>query len=254
MSRQYDHVWVNSALQPVTPGSGHEFTRRDLAYLHHVIDDLYPVMGGESAIHVLQGSFSDVDVSAGTHTGAAAVDWEPANERDSDFQALYKAGRLGGGASYDRPALIRPDGTVVWGHHNHTLVLGTLGASSSASRQIDDYYDRRNALADHGPDTLWRPPGRITAFRYALPMVSLEVVRAEAKKTTGHKALPSVRVVQRTLNTKLPAIQLQVDGIFGRQTRRRYARWETLMGGDGDGIPAIFGLATLGGSRFRVKD
>lgn len=102
---------------------------------------------------ITQGSYStSVSASAGTHSGAGAVDLAPA-----DWANKVRVMREVGFAAWHRPAM-----TGVWPEHIHALLIPATAEYRSrmapaAQAQIDDYYQGLNGLADHAPDPFPRP-------------------------------------------------------------------------------------------------
>ena len=79
----------------------------------------------------------------------------------------------------------------------------------------------------------------------------LDQYRPGNRKTRG--AVKSVKRVQRALRRR--GIRVVVDGNFGAQTTRGYARWQRRLGYSGldaSGIPGETSLKRLGGRRFDV--
>lgn len=232
----YDRVWFE----------GHQFNRRTVQYLMQV-RIIYALLGGTGTVRIVQGSFSDGSLSANTHKGGGAVDWDLTIETDRNCRILQRANRICGGASWDR----LPNGT--WSRHNHTIVIGDRTMDPSAGRQVQQYFAGTDGLAGHGHDPTWKP-SVIPVFRYPLGIVDLSNVQREAAKTRGWTPLLGVKHYQRALNLKVrPGIPLVVDGIFGPHTKRVNANYEKGIGGDGNGMPGEFGATLLGAARFWVK-
>jgi hypothetical protein len=102
-------------------------------------------------LHPLQGSWSgSVGASAGTHSGAGAVDLD-ARHLDADGRSrLATAMRQVGFAAWVRG----PDSWAgrfdIW--HVHGIAVAADGLSDAAGEQVDDYRDGRDGLARKGPD------------------------------------------------------------------------------------------------------
>lgn len=104
---------------------------------------------------IVQGSFTTaVAASAGTHSGGGAVDLSP-----YEWQKKVKAMRQVGFAAWHRTAI-----PGVWGEHIHCILIGDKLLSPAAKEQVTQYYNHENGLADHGPDTEWRP-AKIVVFK-----------------------------------------------------------------------------------------
>lgn len=195
----------------------------------------------------LQGSYSTtVELSGGTHDRGGVVDvsiYDPQGRNRAD--AIVTMFRKHGWAAWHRTPAQGP-----WGHHIHAVECGNERLSEAAAQQLVSYRNDDNGLAgtapDDGPRIVLRP--RVYP---PLPTVSLENVRKQAQNG-GKRITVGVRRVQRSLNARLD-LELTIDGRFGPKTKAAYARWEKLIGGDGDGIPGQFSLAKLGEGRFKVR-
>lgn len=225
--------------------SGHILNKRTAA-LFEQVKVVYAVLGGTGYIRLLQGSYtSAVSVSGGTHDGGGALDMEPSIKSSRNWSILQKAARFCMIADWDRPYLANN-----WAHHNHGIVIGDKQMSSAAASQIRDYHAHRNGLANHASDNSWHP-SVIFSSPYPMHNCNLARMRREALKTRGRVPLLGVIRIQRALNQKLGA-GLRVDGLFGPATKRAYAHWERVVGGDGDGVPGKYSLVLLGAGRFNV--
>lgn len=225
---------------------GRTFNRRTVEFIKQV-RTIYYLIGGTGRVTISQGSYNrGVSESANTHNGGGAIDWDLEKETSKNCALLQRANRICGGASWDRPTL-----PGKWSRHNHTIVIGDREMDDSARRQVQDYYAGLNGLANHGRDTSWRP-SVIPVFSYPLQTVDLSIIRNEAKKRSRWVESINVKRYQRALNAKTGA-GLKVDGIFGPRTRAANARFERQVGGDGNGIPGLFGTTLLGAARFNVK-
>lgn len=189
---------------------------------------------------LLQGSYHPgVDQSGGTHDGGGVIDLAP-----YDAANKVKVLRRHGFAAWHR---LPNQGD--WAEHIHAVDCGNAKLSPSAQKQIDEYRHGENGLATHAADD--GPHINLRAWAYPpLPYVSLANVAQQAR-TGGQRKLIGVQRVQRALNAS--GADLTVDGHFGAATKRAYAKYEQALGGDGDGIPAIFSLTNLGAGRFKVR-
>lgn len=231
----YTRVWVE----------GHILNKRTAA-VYNQVKHIYLTLGGTGHVYLIQGSYNtSISASGGTHAGGGAMDIAPSVKTAKNWAILQKAARMCGVADWDRPDL--PGN---WLHHNHGIVIGDKQMSYQAKRQITDYYAHRNGLANHNADKSWHP-SVIFSPVYPLGNVNYANVRAEAKKSRNWLPKMGVIRVQRALNRKLGA-GLRVDGRFGTATKKAYAHWERVVGGDGDGIPGKFSLILLGAARFNV--
>lgn len=121
-------------------------------------------------LSILQGPYNTtVAASAGTHDFDAVFDWW-INGVDPWRQQRF--GRAQGGATYYRYP-------PRFGNHQHMLVLppwsgkvrgddyadGGFEVGVYVPGQLSDYYQGRDGLAGHAPDSSWRPPDiRATIF------------------------------------------------------------------------------------------
>jgi hypothetical protein len=94
-----------------------------------------------------QGSWSGADASAGTHSGAGAIDIAAANLPQAQRDQIVLAMRRVGWAAWHRT----PDQSD-WPHHIHGVSMGEPGLSPQAYDQTRDYIEGRNGLASNAPD------------------------------------------------------------------------------------------------------
>lgn len=113
-----------------------------------MLSELDKLVGPYVTIDPTQGSYSTaVGASAGTHAGGGAVDL--AVRQLSPFQVnlvVFLARRLGF-AAWHRAASEGP-----WAAHIHMVNKTARGLSPSAARQVKSYLNKRNGLANNGPD------------------------------------------------------------------------------------------------------
>ena len=94
-----------------------------------------------------QGSFSGADASAGTHSGAGAIDIAAESLHQSQRDQIVLAMRKVGWAAWHRtPA------QSSWPHHIHGVSMGETGLSPQAYDQTRDFLAGRNGLASNAPD------------------------------------------------------------------------------------------------------
>jgi hypothetical protein len=207
---------------------------------------VYVLLGGTGHVRLVQGAYSNaVGASAGTHTGSGVFDLMPSVETQKNYGILQKAARMCMTAAWHRTPSQGP-----WGDHVHCVVIGDSHAASLARAQVVDYYAHRSGLAGHVADKTWHPSVLFSPL-FHLHNVNFDRVRREAKKSSGRVPLTGVIRVQRALNKKL-GTNLTVNGLFNAKTKAAYAHWETIVGGDGDGIPGVYSLTLLGAGRFNV--
>lgn len=99
---------------------------------------------------IVQGSFSSsVSASAGTHSGGGAADIHVVGYPTSKKVAIVHALRQAGFAAWHRPYNWDNAGG---GEHVHCILIGDSQMSSAAARQIVQWNQGTNGLADHAPD------------------------------------------------------------------------------------------------------
>lgn len=235
---QYDRVIV----------SGDELVTRRTAKFRAHAQQIFHNLGGDGDFRCVQGSFSDGGNSANTHNGGAATDEVIVTDQ---WWLAEMAFRCAGGFYWHRLPLWR-DGKLVWGDHLHGGNFGERGMDPSLVAQKMDFIAKKNGLSGHAPDSpkAWRP-FKIINFHYYLGNVNLPNLVVEARKTSGWKDIPSVRLHQRALNIKIDA-ELKVDGIYGPMTKSRTKRWEFLNDWETDGIPGIKSETILQGALANV--
>ncbi len=134
------------------------------------------------------------------------------------------------------------DDLVRWGGDYHNTI-------DSMHFEINAGHDAIAALAKR----LRSQGGSASRTAASLPHVNLSNV-ADAARGSGRR-LPGVRLIQTALNAEL-GLHLDVDGVFGENTRSAYATWQRKLGfrgQDADGVPGEESLAKLGVGRFRVN-
>lgn len=99
------------------------------------------------AFDPVQGSFSDGPASAGTHSGAGAVDLSARRLGGPQIDAIVGALRTVGFAAWYRTPSEGP-----WPAHIHAIAVDGPGLSRSAARQVELYRDGRSGLASNRPD------------------------------------------------------------------------------------------------------
>lgn len=181
---------------------------------------------------ILQGSYNGgVGASAGTHDGGGAVDLAPA-----DAANKVRVGREVGFAIWERQPI--PN---LWPHHVHGILIGDAEASPSALRQVAQYRNHTNGLADFGSDNTWHPsPIAAYHYRHKPPVPTIQVDLSNLRVDffnalegkAGNSPKGRVKVVQRVMNKKMPDASppLFVDGIVGEHTLDRWGRWEDKIG------------------------
>lgn len=112
------------------------------------------------ALTVVQGSYNGgtnaVAKSAGTHDGGGAVDLTA-----QGWEQKVHALRAVGFAAWHRP--LNWDGAG-GSEHVHAILIGNAKLSPSAARQVTQYRNHTNGLANFGPDNTWHP-NPIPVFR-----------------------------------------------------------------------------------------
>jgi hypothetical protein len=111
-----------------------------------MMDEVVKLCPGIS-VQPSQGSWSGAAASAGTHTGAGAIDIEAASLTQPERDAIVLAMRQVGWAAWHRTP--QQGG---WGHHIHGVAMGEPQLAPAAKDQCLDYVDGRNGLANNAPD------------------------------------------------------------------------------------------------------
>lgn len=132
---------------------GHEFDNRTISALEWA-EKRYLRRGWKrQPVRFGQGSFSNADLSAGTHSGGGAVDVMFVGVPDRHRKAWNKWARRAGFGGWPR---LYPQ----WEKNNehwHGILLGHRTASDAAKQQMLDYKDKRDGLIGHLLDKYWRP-------------------------------------------------------------------------------------------------
>ena len=190
-----------------------------------------------------QGSFStSVAASAGTHSGAGAIDLSVRGLDTPRVNGIVKVMRQVGFAAWHRLPSEGP-----WPVHIHGIAVNAPGLSSGAARQVAALRRGRNGLANDGRDRHRNMNLPVIAFEKFLTntntgaVVDLSDLQAQVRNTgriTG--------VVARALAAmNLPA------------TRDGYRRVQLILGftgADADGIPGKTSLSRLGDAfGFKIR-
>lgn len=109
-----------------------------------MLDEAERIAGVEAI--VVQGSYSDGANSAGTHAGGGALDLRTWHLSTLSRGRLLLALRTVGFAAWYRTK------SQGFDPHIHAVAISCPDLSASARRQVDDYYERKNGLANHGSD------------------------------------------------------------------------------------------------------
>jgi hypothetical protein len=144
---------------------GHQVTGslRTIAHLDWMSERAVKTFG--QRIVIIQTAFnSSIAASKGTHDWDACMDWYIPGV---PWYRTQRFGRVHGDACYYRKPPLFPNHI-----HGFTLPVGrrfntrvgvyidggvSLYGHPVASSQLDDYYNHRNALADHSHDPSWFP-------------------------------------------------------------------------------------------------
>jgi hypothetical protein len=190
-----------------------------------------------------QGSFStSVTASAGTHSGAGAIDLSVRGLDAPHVNAIVKVMRQVGFAAWHRLVSEGP-----WPVHIHGIAVNAPGLSTSAAKQVAALRRGRNGLANDGLDRHRNMNLPVIAFEKFLTdtntgaIVDLSDLQAQVRNTgriTG--------IVGRAMAAmNLPA------------TRDGYKRVQQILGftgADADGIPDKTSLSRLGDAfGFRIE-
>jgi len=194
-------------------------------------------------LRVLQGSYNrgGVSASAGTHDGGGAVDVSPTRNPSQVVRALREVGF----AAWHRLPSQGP-----WTEHIHAIAIGDPEMSSGAHAQVSAYYNRRNGLANNGPDD-GPHLSPIPTWPIYLPSINLANVQRQFKAKRPKK-LPGVQRIQKMLNIRMGTHLLE-DGVAGPKTRAAWRKWELKFKENyKDGIPGPRELGVLVAGHYRV--
>jgi hypothetical protein len=151
-----------------------------------------------------------------------------------------------GFAAWHRPAI-----SGLWPEHIHAIAIGDSEMSSGARQQVSAYYNRRNGLANNGPDNGPRLDP-IPTWPMKLPRISLSNAAQQFRTEGTPRKVLAVKRIQSLLNRRL-GTDLVVDGIAGPKTRAAYKRWEQKIGVDKpNSSPGGYSLKKLAAGFFQV--
>lgn len=102
---------------------------------------------GDIYINPTQGSWSHAAASAGTHSGAGAIDLMHPSWSVSDYDTVVREMRRVGFAAWHRTPQ-----QANWPRHVHGIAIGAQGLADGAVAQVAAYKAGRNGLASGGPD------------------------------------------------------------------------------------------------------
>lgn len=110
-------------------------------------------------IQPAQGSWSGAAASAGTHSGAGAIDIRTKHLTSDQRIALVRAIKDAGQAAWYRPNNWDGKGG---GEHIHALDIGgQTGMDSGAKQQIRSFDQKRNGLRNNAADNTYRPSPKV---------------------------------------------------------------------------------------------
>lgn len=102
---------------------------------------------GNIYVHPTQGSWSHAAASAGTHSGAGAIDLMHPSWSVADYDTVvFEMRRVGFAAWHRTPQQAN------WPRHVHGIAIGAQGLADGATAQVLAYKAGRNGLASGGPD------------------------------------------------------------------------------------------------------
>lgn len=195
---------------------------------------------------LLQGSYnSGVGASAGTHDRGGAIDVSVSGlGPEAKKEIVYQLRKVGFAAWYRTPA------QGPWVEHIHAIAIGDPELSTGARAQVYQYYDRRNGLANGGPDD---GPRLDPIPRWPIKLSEISLNRAKKQfEVKDRRKVPAVRKIQKLLNHRIGA-HLAVDGDAGPKTREAYKHWERRIGAsEVDGVPGRPSLEKLVAGYYRV--
>lgn len=102
---------------------------------------------GDIYVNPTQGSWSHAAASAGTHSGAGAIDLMHPSWSVKDYDTVVREMRRVGFAAWHRTPQ-----QANWPRHVHGIAIGAKGLADGAVAQVAAYKAGRNGLASGGPD------------------------------------------------------------------------------------------------------
>jgi len=157
--------------------------------------------------YVLQGSWKNGSLSAGTHTGGGAADLSVRGLTEAQAIRLVVELRKWYGVAYLRsPKYGWP--ARLGGSHIHVIFADEPGLSYGAKRQVINYNNGRNALASNLKDPFPRPA---TRKHFGRKVVVSNDVRVKLGNLKFGKRNDDVKDLQR-------ALKIKVDGYYGPYT------------------------------------
>jgi hypothetical protein len=132
---------------------------------------------------ILQGSWANGDLSAGTHTGGGAVDLSVRGLTDRQQVALVTELRKRNGCAWLRTT----DFGWTTGDHLHAIIRDEPALSAAAQKQVGAYDRNLNGLANRGRDPHPRPVQRPVE---EVRLMAWPVGTAKAVNPEGTTAVP----------------------------------------------------------------
>ena len=120
--------------------------------------------GLKGKVIITQGSWSNASASAGTHTGAGALDCSVPNLTEEQRKGLVLALKSSGFAAWYRKPI-----PGLWPAHIHALDISSYdhGMAAGAQAQVRSFDDHRDGLKGDAWDATFRPDPPVR-FNYRL--------------------------------------------------------------------------------------
>ncbi|WP_419997341.1 peptidoglycan-binding domain-containing protein [Streptomyces boninensis] len=221
---------------------------------------------GGFKLRIVQGSFNrGIVASAGTHDGGGAMDISVRGLTREQIRHRVVSLRKAGWAAWRRTA---PPFTAP---HIHAIAIGDRDLAPAAARQVAAYKNKKNGLANNGPD----PDPRVDPKFFSAAFLARYVTRADRKVFADHSILAFVskkfeetkkQVTSASSRRHIELVQgalkevglypFRVDGEWGPKTHKGYRDWRTRLGvKNATGVVGRPGLEALGRKtdNFRVK-
>lgn len=212
---------MSTALDIITRGvdsSGRRVigTKQNFQFYDRVNDE-----AAEGLLVIVQGGWSFADASANTHAKGMCMDYRTWNLSKAIRDAVVKRGRDLMGTMWFRT---EADG---FDPHIHNNLIGDSPAADAAIRQVTQYKQGLNGLANRHPDRNPYRPKRIVGYHYLEGYVPYtEKDRAMLEKLVKDFAVFRINEFER-------------DKAEAKRDKARFERLVTLMGNTADRLTVL---------------